>query len=101
MVHGVHGDGGFRLHNPGPARLRAPLLTDLLAATGLSPIRPDKPGQTRVFASDGSEFTGADALWMKWQLRSVLQECAQGDEGKADATLRGVNELLRAHRRST
>jgi hypothetical protein len=81
----------------------SPTFTTLFESTQriVDSIRPDKPGQTRVFASDGSEFSGAEALWMKGQLRSVLQECAQGDEGKADATLRGVNELLRAHRRST
>src|SRR4029077_5407409 len=81
----------------------SPTFTTLFESTQriVDSIRPDKPGQTRVFASDGSEFTGAEALWMKGQLSSVLQECAQGDEGKADATLRGVNELLRAHRRST
>jgi len=60
-------------------------------------VRPDKPGQTRVFASDGTVFTGADALWMKGQLRLVQKECAQGDEAAADKTLHGVIDFLSAH----
>jgi hypothetical protein len=64
-------------------------------------VRPDKPGQTRVFASDGSVFTGADALWMKGQLRLVLKECSQGDEAAADKTLHGVMDFLSAHRRAS
>ena len=47
-------------------------------------LRPDKPGQMRVSASDGSEFTAGQALWMKGQLRSAdetgaaveVSECA-------------------------
>jgi hypothetical protein len=62
-------------------------------------LRPDKPGQLRVFASDGSEFTAGQALWMKGQLRSVLQACAQGDEVSAGSSLRGVTDLLNAHHR--
>jgi hypothetical protein len=63
-------------------------------------VRPDKPGQTRVFASDGSVFTGADALWMKGQLRLVQKECAQRDEAAANKTLHGVIDFLSAHRRA-
>ncbi len=60
-------------------------------------LRPDKPGQIRVFASDGSEFTAGQALWMKGQLRSVLQACAQNNEVSAASSLRGVTDLLNAH----
>jgi len=28
-------------------------------------LRPDKPGQAHVYASDGSEFTPAEAFWMQ------------------------------------
>ena len=63
-------------------------------------VRPDKPGQTRVFASDGSVFTGADALWMKGQLRLVQKECAQSDEAAANKTLHGVIDFLSAHHRA-
>jgi hypothetical protein len=63
-------------------------------------LRPDKPGQMRVFASDGSEFTAGQALWMRGQLRSVLQACVQGDEVSAASSLHGVSDLLRAHHRA-
>jgi hypothetical protein len=63
-------------------------------------LRPDKPGQMRVFASDGSEFTAGQALWMKGQLRSVLQVCARGDEVSAASSLHGVTDLLSAHHRA-
>jgi hypothetical protein len=60
-------------------------------------LKPDKPGQVRVFASDGSEYTAGQALWMKGQLRSVLQACAQADETAAAAGLHGVTDLLSSH----
>ena len=63
-------------------------------------LRPDKAGQMRVFASDGSEYTAGQALWMKGQLRSVLRACAQGDEASAASTLRGVTDLLNAHHKA-
>jgi len=60
-------------------------------------LRPEKPGQVRVFASDGSEYTAGQALWMKGQLRSVLQSCARADENTAAAALHGVTDLLNSH----
>jgi hypothetical protein len=63
-------------------------------------LRPDKPGQMRVFASDGSEFTAGQALWMKGQLRSVQQACEQGDEPSAASRLHAVTDLLHARHRS-
>lgn len=33
-------------------------------ATVVHSLRPDKPGQARVFATDGSEFTAGQAHWM-------------------------------------
>ena len=63
-------------------------------------LRPDKPGQVRVFAPDGSEFTAGQALWMKGQLRSVLQACSQGDDASAGSRLLGVTDLLNAHHRA-
>ena len=63
-------------------------------------LRPDKAGQMRVFASDGSEFTAGQALWMKGQLRGIQRECIKGDYDSAATQLRGVQELLKAHRRT-
>ena len=60
-------------------------------------LRPAKAGQMRMFASDGSEYTAAEALWMKGQLRIALRECRRGDEADAAAALRGVTDLLNAH----
>ena len=33
-------------------------------------LRPDKPGQMRVYAYDGSEYSAGESLWMKGQLRA-------------------------------
>jgi hypothetical protein len=63
-------------------------------------LRPDKPGQMRVFTSDGSDFTAGQALWMKGRVRSVLQACVQGDEVSAASSLHGVTDLLRTHHRA-
>jgi hypothetical protein len=81
----------------------SPTLTTQFESTQriVDSVRPDKPGQTRVFASDGSVFTGADALWMTGQLRLVLKECAHNDEAAADKTLRGVIDFLSAHHRAS
>jgi len=80
----------------------APQLSEQLTGAQriVDSLRPDKPGQMRVFASDGSEYTAAEALWMKGQLRSVTRACAQGDETSATSTLGGVTELLKAHHAS-
>jgi hypothetical protein len=61
-------------------------------------LRPDKPGQIRVFSSDGSEFTAGQALWIKGQLRSIEQDCARGDEAAAASSLHEVSVLLNARK---
>lgn len=63
-------------------------------------LRPDKPAQARVSASDGSEYTAGEALWMKGQLQSARQACVQGNESSATSTLHEVTELLKSHHRS-
>jgi hypothetical protein len=60
-------------------------------------LRPDKPGQMRVFASDGSEYTAPQALWMKGQMQSILRACAQSDESTATSILHGVVDLMNSH----
>jgi uncharacterized protein YgbK (DUF1537 family) len=62
-------------------------------------LRPDKPGQMRVFAADGSEFSAGQVLWIKGQLRSIETDCARGDEVAAVSSLKGVNVLLNARKR--
>ncbi len=79
-----------------------PALTEQLVSAEriVDSLRPDKAGQMRVFASDGSEYTAGEALWMKGQLRSALRACAQGDEALAASTLRGVTDLMNAHHKA-
>jgi hypothetical protein len=65
-------------------------------------LRPDKAGQARVFAADGSEFTAGQALWMKGQLRKVARLCASGTTGsqaEAASVLAQVGALLKSHQR--
>ena len=67
-------------------------------------LRPDKAGQARVFATDGSEFTAEQALWMHGQLRRVARLCATGrteDQTEAGRILAEVSDLLRSHRRDS
>jgi hypothetical protein len=61
-------------------------------------LRLDKPGQMRVFAIDGSEYTGGQALWLKGQLRDVAAACAKGDSAAAAQHLQAVLATLKAHR---
>jgi hypothetical protein len=66
-------------------------------------LRPEKSGQARVFASDGSEFTAGQALWMQGQLRKVERLCAQGttaSQEEASAALAAVQQLLKEHQRA-
>src|ERR1700742_627894 len=65
-------------------------------------LRPDKTGQQRVFARDGSEFTAGQAIWMQKQLRKVERLCAHNavaDQVEAAKVLADVQQLLRAHQR--
>jgi hypothetical protein len=67
-------------------------------------LRPDKAGQQRVFARDGSEFTAGQAIWMQQQLRKVERLCAQSTPAaQADAAriLADVQQLLKSHQRSS
>jgi len=67
-------------------------------------LRPDKAGQARVYAADGSEFTARQALWMQGQLRRVARLCATGraeDQAEAARILAEVSDLLRSHKRDS
>jgi hypothetical protein len=61
-------------------------------------LRLDKAGQMRVFAIDGSEYTGGEALWMKGQLRDVATACEKGDAAAAVQHLQAVLATLKVHR---
>jgi hypothetical protein len=65
-------------------------------------LRPDKAGQMRVFAADGSEFNAGQVQWMKARLREVDSLCAhatQADETRAAKILQDVRELIDSHKR--
>jgi hypothetical protein len=64
-------------------------------------LRPEKAGQLRVFAADGSEFTAGQVMWMKGQLRLVEHACARGDQADAARLLTEVRDLVEAHRRAS
>jgi hypothetical protein len=67
-------------------------------------LRPDKAGQARVFAADGSEFTAGQALWMQGQLRKVARLCASdsaSDHAEAERTLTEIRGLLQSHHRDS
>jgi hypothetical protein len=80
----------------------SPAFTEQFTSTQqvVDSLRPDKPGQARVSASDGSEYTAGEASWMRGQLHSASQACAQGDESSAASLLRGVTRLLSSHHRA-
>jgi hypothetical protein len=65
-------------------------------------LRPDKAGQARVFASDGSEFNAGQASWMKGRLRKFARLCAISspeDRAEAAGILAEVQDLLKSHQR--
>jgi hypothetical protein len=67
-------------------------------------LRPDKAGQARVFAFDGSEFTGGQAQWMRGQLRKVERLCASAapaDQAEAERLLAEVRELIVSRHRGS
>lgn len=67
-------------------------------------LRPEKPGQVRVFAADGSEFNAGQANWMKGRLRKYAQLCAHGspqDLAEAGRILAEVQDLLKSHQRQS
>jgi len=80
----------------------SPVLTEQLVSAQhvVDSLRPDKPGQARVTAADGSEYTAGQSLWMKGRIRSVRRACERGDEASAAAELDGVSSLLLTHRRT-
>jgi hypothetical protein len=63
-------------------------------------LRPYKSGELRVFASDGSEFTVAQAQWMKQQLALVAQACVDGQVADAERRLGQVQQMLGSHHHS-
>jgi len=63
----------------------------------VSSIRFDKPGQARVFAADGSEYTAGAARWMSAELSIAGRACTRGDEATAVQHLDAVRKVLKTH----
>jgi hypothetical protein len=61
-------------------------------------LRTDKAGHMFVFAPDGSEFTAAQATWLRNQLRVIAQACTEGRDQVAARSLAEVQQLLKEHR---
>ena len=68
-------------------------------------LRPDKGGQARVYALDGSIFTAGQAGWMQGQLRRFERLCARttdaNEAAEAAKVLARVEQLLASHHRSS
>ena len=64
-------------------------------------LRFDKAAQFRVFATNGAEFTAAQAKWMQAQLKLLDAACARGDRVEAARRLAEVRQLIKAHTRAS
>jgi hypothetical protein len=64
------------------------------SARVVNSLRPEKPGVLRVFAADGTGFTGGQALWLKGQLRAIEGACAREDAQEAGQRLAAIEEVL-------
>ena len=62
-------------------------------------LRAEKPGQARVFAYDGTEFTGGQSQWLHGQMRVIDRACARGDQATAARVLADVQQLVHAHQK--
>jgi len=63
----------------------------------INSLHMDKPGQSRVFAVDGSEFTGVQALWLKGQMHTVEMAAMHGDRSQATRELQQIATILQQH----
>jgi hypothetical protein len=65
-------------------------------------LHPDKPGQMRVFARDGSVYSGGQILWMQGQLRRAARLCARmeaNNQAQAALVIGEIETLVQAHAR--
>ena len=63
-------------------------------------LHPDKATQMRVFATDGSEFTAGEAVWLKGQVRLITEACAKGQAADASRRLVEIQKVLSEHHRA-
>lgn len=62
-------------------------------------MRADKPGQARVFAVDGSEYTAGLVRWMTAELRAAGRDCRDARPAEAAKHLAAVQETLSSSQR--
>ncbi len=78
----------------------ATLVTSMRDAQRLvTSMRADKPGQARVFAADGSEYSAGLVRWMAAELVDAEKNCREGNFAAAGAKVAAVQETLAAHAR--
>jgi hypothetical protein len=94
------GIGPLCTNSEAHATCRRGLTYDIIRAERVvDSLRPEKSGQARVFAYDGTVYTAGEAQWMKAQLHAVLTACAQNDDQRAAPLLENVLGLLRTRHR--
>ena len=76
-----------------PALLRTLRQTERI----VNSLQLNKPSQMRVFAFDGTEYTSAEALWLKNHLRTVQKALASNDSKMATQQLQAVVSTLKSH----
>jgi predicted ATP-grasp superfamily ATP-dependent carboligase len=65
------------------------------AGQRLAHMQVTKPGQARVFASDGTEYSAAAVRRMRAQLGLAERACDRGDARAASGLLDAIKETLR------
>jgi hypothetical protein len=63
----------------------------------VDPMRADKPGQARVFAADGSEYSAGQVRWLAAELHTAERNCRAGNFAAAREHLTAVEDTLTAH----
>lgn len=76
-----------------PALLRTLRQTERI----VNSLQLNKPSQMRVFAFDGTEYTGAEAVWLKNHLRAAQNALANSDSKMAAQQLQAVVSTLKSH----
>jgi len=75
----------------------APLVRSLQdAGRRIESMQVTKPGQVRVFAADGSEYTAGAVRRMRAEVQLADQACRRGDARVASGYLDAISATIRA-----
>jgi HAMP domain-containing protein len=78
------------------ADCEAPLVRSLQdAGRRIESMQVTKPGQARVFAADGSEYTAGAVRRMKAEVQLADQACRRGDSRAASGYLDALSATIR------